>query len=389
MSGADPKKVVLKRGFASSRLVQDIRNKINSGELLPGDPLVSERALTELYGISLVTVRRALAQMEEEGLIEKKWGDGNYVKGKPKREQCICILVPNLRNYIFSEYLRETIFQAGNKGYHVVVGDADNSVKREEAFIHNCAERGILKILKFPNILAEEERLRSLMSRLGMQFVIVNDFWADLPGRQVKVDDAYGTKLALEHLFELGHRNIAYLEFVTEIRQAIYGTYRAFLEQKGCYREDSVFFDSYSSLFDKGLEFLSKQRGKITACLLSSDYLAIHFLENLISCHNFKIPEEMAIIGFDDILKSSKPSISLTTIRQPREGIVEKALELLLDMDDNDDSSVSVKIKPELIVRRSTDVHYFKKEEDFLTALWDRGGAAITPAVGKMQATEE
>ena len=361
----------LKRIFKSDFLVDAIKQQIRTGELLPGDPLVSERALAEMYGISLVSVRRGLAKLEREGIIEKKWGLGNFIKGSIDGAKYIGVIVPHLRNAIFVEFLRETIRQAGNLGYHVVVADADNRAEKEEMFIHNFAEREIKRVLKFPNILSEEERMRREMTKLGINFVIINDFWTEIPSTQVRVDEVYGTALIMEHLFSLGHKDIAYLDDGKELRKRMYGCYRKYLEEKGWFNREFVYLGTPEGAgLSQGIEFLLSKKGIITACITPYDWFAIFFLENLVRRHRYKIPEDLALCGFDDIAEAGKPDISLTTVRQPREKIIGEAIELLLnERSHTEDSSVIVEVKPELVVRRSTDGKFVPDKETVSQAI--------------------
>ncbi|MCM8768636.1 MAG: GntR family transcriptional regulator [Candidatus Omnitrophica bacterium] len=347
-----------------------IKKQIKTGELLPGDPLVSERALSALYNVSLVSVRRALLRLEREGIIEKKWGLGNFVRGTVDGKEHIGVIVPHLRNAIFVEFLREIILQAGERGYHVVVADADNKVEQEKMFISSFAERGIRNVLKFPNIISQEEKIRREMMRLGINFVIINDFWTDLPSTQVRVDENYGTSLIMEHLFSLGHQNIAYLDDGKELRGKIYSCYKKYLEEKGWYRNDFVYLGTPEGVaLSRGVQFLLEKKGILTACITPYDCFAIYFLENLVKRCHYAIPDDLAICGFDGVSEAGKPDISLTTVRQPRERIVSEALELLLRKRGNDDASVTVEIKPELVVRKSTDGRFVPDREEVKQAV--------------------
>ncbi|HOL66665.1 MAG TPA: substrate-binding domain-containing protein, partial [bacterium] len=93
------------------------------------------------------------------------------------------------------------------------------------------------------------------------------------------------------------------------------------------------------------------------------DCFAIFFLENLVRRYSYKVPEDLAICGFDDISEAGKPDISLTTVRQPREKIISEALNLLLDERKSPDSSVTVEVKPTLMIRRSTDSSFVADQE--------------------------
>ncbi len=354
----------LKRVFKAEVVAAAIRDRIRDGSLLSGDPLVSERTLASTYNVSLVSVRRALALLEKEGLIEKKWGLGNFVRGAPNGGQYLGVIVPHLRNSMYVEFLREIIFQAEERGYHVVVADADNKEEKEGLFIQNFAERGVKNVLKFPNIIPAEEKIRKQMVHLGINFVVINDFWTDLPSTQVRVDEVCGTSLIMEHLFSLRHQAIAYLDDGKELRKRMYSCYRRCLQAKGSFRKEFVYLGTTEGVaLTKGIQFLLERKGAITACLTPYDCFAIFFLENLVRRYSYKVPEDLAICGFDDISEAGKPDISLTTVRQPREKIISEALNLLLDERKSPDSSVTVEVKPTLMIRRSTDSSFVADQE--------------------------
>ncbi|MCX7706227.1 MAG: substrate-binding domain-containing protein [bacterium] len=356
----------LKRVFKTDHIIADIKEKIKTGELLPGDPLISERTLAQNYNVSLISVRRALAKLEEEGLIEKKWGLGNFVRGTTNGKNDIGVIVPHLRNPIFVEFLRQIIFQAGEIGYHVVVADADNKIEREEMFIQSFAERGIKNVLKFPNILSKEEEIREKLVELGMKFVIINDFWTDLPSTQVKVDEVYGASLMMEHLFSKGYHSIAYIDDSNELRKRIFNTYRYFLEKNKVFNEDLVFLGAPEGpAISHGVQFLLEKKNIIAACFTPYDCFAIYYLENLVQNYGYRIPQDLAIAGFDDTPEAAKPDVLLTTIRQPKEKIVSASLKLLLGIDEiQKDKSIIIEIKPELVVRKSTDPDFVQDHEE-------------------------
>jgi len=343
----------LKRSFTTTRLESDIRGQILSGKLQPGDPLVSERHLAQLYGISAVSVRKALALLESEGYIEKVWGKGNFVRERTG-DVSIAVLVPHLRNPITSDFLHEITLRAKERNCHVLVGNAQNSVDTEKYHIEQFYRRGIRHVLKFPNVLSGEVEVREKLRKCGMRCIILNDFWTDLPGVHVRADERRGMRILLEHLWEKDFHDIAYLDYGFERRERIFEEYREFMRANGGFRKDRVFLSPKTDdFFTDGIDFLREKRGTIDACFHPYVGGAIMFIQCLTAYHGYRIPEDLGVVGFGDTHEAAKPNVSLTTVDMKIPDLVERAFELLFGVRPRG-SSIVVEVPPELVVRGST-----------------------------------
>jgi LacI family transcriptional regulator len=172
----------------------------------------------------------------------------------------------------------------------------------------------------------------------------------------IGVDNTKGAFMAVEHLIKLGHRKIAFInghEQAVVSYERMDGYYLA-LNRYGIPVDNSLIVDG--NFTDKGAEMaiekLINQYKDITAVFCASDLMAagaINMLNNL----GYTVPEDISVVGFDDIYIAQYMSPKLTTIRQNRDRIGRSAANVLINLV-NGQSIGRILIEPELIVREST-----------------------------------
>jgi DNA-binding LacI/PurR family transcriptional regulator len=169
----------------------------------------------------------------------------------------------------------------------------------------------------------------------------------------INTDNVQGTSSAINYLIENGHKNIGICSTNLEVNswKIRYDTYKSILQEKGIYKEDYDFI---------GKDFLSQLKAAHKEKRLPTSIFALHD-NNALLIYNFcydndiRIPEDLSIVGFDDLPVSKLVYPRLTTVAQPFEEIGVTAAELLLNKIKNKDrkSTQNVIISTELIVRNS------------------------------------
>jgi LacI family transcriptional regulator len=180
----------------------------------------------------------------------------------------------------------------------------------------------------------------------------------------VGADDLAGAELAIEHLLGLGHDRIVYATsashvFPTDERRA--GALNAVHKAgKGddVLREITVEHLNVAHGRDAGERILGL-RPRPTAVFCANDLVALGVLQVLIR-HGVRVPDDMALVGFDDIEFAAAAAIPLTSVRLPRQLMGRTAADLLLEEAAGDPSHVHrrVVLQPELVVRASTIGNY-------------------------------
>ena len=182
---------------------------------------------------------------------------------------------------------------------------------------------------------------------------VVGDILKETPS--VNVDQLLGAKKAVEHLIGLGHKNIAHISGPNtwyEATRRREGWQKA-LKEAGLKPGPLVYGDWTA---ESGYQAIKRIVGKSdpTAIFVANDAMALGALKALNEL-KIKVPQQMSIIGFDDIPEAEYLIPGLTTIRQDFVEVGKRSVELLMDcIGKKQRSSYQIAIKPELIVRKST-----------------------------------
>ena len=173
----------------------------------------------------------------------------------------------------------------------------------------------------------------------------------------VAQDNVYGTNLAMDYLFDLGHRKIAYISdrIRSKTNQTKLDVYNARMEAMGL--EPAVFIDESSSLIQAGVNQAAKMldSGKeFTAVLSSKDMVAIGAMKEIRE-RGLEVPKDISVVGFGGSEASSMPMIDLTTIAQPKKDLAENLIRVLTTQAEVGHDAIPQHYfaKPELIERKS------------------------------------
>lgn len=187
--------------------------------------------------------------------------------------------------------------------------------------------------------------------------VLFNRFIVGANISTVYVDPIEGGSLAAEYIYNMGHRNIGYIQFSKETSEETekkIGFYSK-LRQFGLHTliEEFAEYD-YDSGYEAAKRMLSEEK-RPSAIFCTSDLIAIGVMDAAKEVFGLNVPKDLSVIGYDDIPMSSWSSHNLTTIKQPLELLVDKTIFILkkLLIDHNTESIVEV-VRPELIIRKSS-----------------------------------
>ncbi|MCU1404823.1 MAG: LacI family transcriptional regulator [Glaciihabitans sp.] len=306
--------------------------------------------------VSAVTVERVTQAIAELGFIRNDAAR----QLRAGRSKTVGLIVLDVRNPFFTDLARGAEDKAAESGLSVILGNSDEDIAREANYLDLFDEQRVhgLLISPFGNV---EHRLEQLRSR-GIATVLVDRTSAGSAFSSVSVDDIAGGRLAAEHLVGIGRRRIAFVGGPLEILQV-----RDRLQ--GC-RE---IVDAHP---DASLEFIAtaaltviegRRVGQILrnrspderpdAVFAANDLVALGVLQALMmqgdaSC---RVPQDIALIGYDDIDFSSAAVVPLSSISQPSILLGQTAVEILLE--EAEDPTLEprhVEFQPELVVREST-----------------------------------
>lgn len=305
--------------------------------------------------VSSTTVAKVRAAIEELGFIRndaaRQLRDG--------RSKTIGLVVLDVRNPFFTDLARGAEDKAADAGLTVTLGNSDDSTTREATYLDLFEQQRVHGVLISPY--AEiTERLRRLRDR-GIPVVLVDRTSEDLAFSSVSVDDVAGGRLAAEHLIAQGRTRIAYIGG-SAIRQVIdrrEGARQAVAAHPGVTLE-VIDTPGLSVLAGRtaGNSILARSPAdRPDAIFAANDLVAMGVLQALImqGQGEVRVPQDIALIGYDDIDFASAAVVPLSSIRQPSALIGQTAVEILLEeAADPNVEPRQVVFQPELVVRAST-----------------------------------
>lgn len=176
----------------------------------------------------------------------------------------------------------------------------------------------------------------------------------------VSVDDVSGGYMATKHLLDIGRRRIAFVAGPQQFHQVtdrLSGAMRAVAEVPGATLEVLQAAD-LTVLAGRGVgdSLVERERSLLPDGLFcANDLLALGVMQSLTMLHTLRIPQDVALVGYDDIDFAASAVVPLTSVRQPTTLIGRTAIELLTEQLESPDAGPrSVVFKPELVVRAST-----------------------------------
>lgn len=300
------------------------------------------------------TVTRVRAAIDELGFIRndaaRQLRDG--------RSKTIGLIVLDVRNPFFTDVARGAEEKAATAGLMVTLGNSDENTEREATYLDLFEQQRVHGVLISPYA-DVEDRLRRLRAR-GIPAVLVDRTSEDASFSSVSVDDLAGGRLATEHLIAQGRRRIAFVGGPLDIRQVSD-------RLEGARRAVGVNADVTLEIF--ATEALSVLAGRAVgaeivtrapedrpdAIFAANDLVAMGILQALMMQSTIQVPNEIALIGYDDIDFASAAVVPLSSIRQPSTLIGQTAVEILLHEAANPLAEPQqVVFQPELVVRAST-----------------------------------
>lgn len=318
-------------------------------------PSTASRALNSQTRslVNAQTVKRVLAAADQLGYQPNSLARGL----KLNRTFTIGMLVPDLTNPLFPPMVRGIEDRLTKAGYTLVLANTDNDDDKERSTLDGMLLRRVDGL-----ILATARRRYPLLDEIlaaDMPAVLINRAADDARVSAVAPDDHAGIGLAIRLLVGLGHRRIAHIAGNQEVTTGL-ARYQAFVSW--C-QSEGIPFDADLAVFadwfreSHGVEACRTllDRGKpFTAVVAANDLLAFGCYDALRE-RGWAIPDDVSVVGYNDIPLCDKVAPSLTTVRTPKYEMGVKAAELLLDtMEDRESTPVSLRLSPTLIERAST-----------------------------------
>ena len=298
--------------------------------------------------VATATRERVEAAMAELGFVR----NASARQLRAGRSQTVGAILMDLSNPFYTELARGIEDRLATDDHTLMLCSSDEDADREARYLRLFAEQGVRGVLVTP-FSTTKERLRQL-ARLGIPAVLIDSRSTRVSS--VGVDNVAGAKAAVAHLLEQGHRRIGFVNGPLEIQQChdrAAGAEAAVVEA-GLTPDDVLVKRTVDPMnADQGqraIAALLDAGSGVTAVFCVNDIVALGVMRELRLRH-LAIPDDIAVIGYDDIHFAAELMTPLTSVRQPMNQLGWTAVDLLL----SEPTEVRhVEFTPELIVRESS-----------------------------------
>lgn len=311
---------------------QAILNQIQNGELKPNDKLPSDEEYIETFGVSGITIRKALSELAAEGYISRIKRKGTFVNTPSAAEDSshLIALILSAEDYYDNSYMKiikGAQRTASEHNYSLVIEWSDNNLQQEEATIRRMLERNVDGFLIYPFNPVKSEPLYRQLEKKGIPYVLIDSYDIYHPCYFSGCDNYVGGVIATKELLDLRHEKIKFAGYHFFL-QSEKERYDGFC---GAMREAGLDVGRDNLLLDIDYRQLKEQIlcHDITAIFCCNDKLALQVI-NALTPLGIKVPQDVSIIGFDDWDNARNALVGLTTIRQDFDKIGANAAYLLI-----------------------------------------------------------
>lgn len=330
---------------------------------------VSVREVAALAGVSLGTVSNVLNRPDKVApttvdRVQSAIATLGFVRNDSARQlragrsSTVGLIVLDGGNPFFTDVARGAEDAAMDRGLAVLIGNSDESTDRERTYVDLFEERRVAGLLISPagDDLSRLARLRDQ----GTAVVLVDRRADDEHFASVSVDDVAGGRIAVEHLAATGRTRIAFVGGPSSIRQVADRHAGALSAARAAGIELEVLPTASLSVLEGrrvGEALQARPRAeRPDAVFAANDLLAVGLEQAFIMRGTIAVPEEIAIVGYDDIAFAEAAVVPLTSVRQPAQDLGRQAIELLTKQVElgQDIDLEHVEFTPELVVRQSS-----------------------------------
>jgi LacI family transcriptional regulator len=275
------------------------------------------------------------------------------------RTHTLGLVTYGLHNPYFGLLAYSVEVAARARGYNLLVGDSEDIVAQQEECLTMFADRRVDGVLVAP--IQDPAKELAVLRSAGIKVVLLTAAPGDLRISSVSVDSVRASKEATLHLLSLGHRRIGFLghrHMLPAVQDRVHGFHLAH-QQVGISVDPDLVIQELVNLgaVQAAVGRLLELSAPPTAILAVNDEYAIAALQEL-QRRNRRVPDDIGLVGFDDIPIAALLSVPLTTVSLPAQDFGRVAANLLIDQIEQPDAPVQrIVIDAHLVVRQSCGAH--------------------------------
>ena len=337
------------------------------------------RDVAELAGVSIATASRVLSdssypvrpqlrQRVREAAEQLEYTPNAVAQSlRSSQSRDIALIIPNISNPFYLQAILGAGEALDPDSYSMRFCNTMHDPQRERSFIRQLYERQVRGVI-LSSVEEDNAELVNKYIHKGMQFVLLDQMLTGVEAPGIHYDSRAGARMAMEYLLELGHRRIAFATtpLVRFTRTEIYAGYRETLTASGIVPDKALLYERAISKIGRGSDYELNIGRQIaadfiadgcpaTAILCINDMVAIGLVQALTQS-GVRVPEDVSVIGFDDIPLAGAYLPALTTVHYPAQEMGRLAAIMLMDALRSTDApmSVTMRLSPKLMVRSST-----------------------------------
>jgi DNA-binding LacI/PurR family transcriptional regulator len=316
--------------------------------------MTASKALRDAPDVSAATKARIRELARQMGYVPDSAAQGL----RTKSTKMLGLVVSSLTNPIFARVVLAIEERAHELGYELILAHTHNKPEREAVCIQRLMARRVDGLLISPVYrLASEDRVYKDLKEHGTPTVILGHsapFCSSFVN--VQCDDIKAAHAATKHLLDLGHKRIAFFAGppITPWTRERFEGYRRALRDANLEVDDRLVFQAGRTIEDGAAAALQMINEGVTPTAIQcvNDMVAVGAAETLMA-QGHRIPEDISIVGFGNILLSHHFRVPLTTVRQPKFHLGQAGMEVMAQLLKGQ-NPVARRIPAELIIRDST-----------------------------------
>lgn len=325
------------------------------------------REVSKYANVSVATVSRvvngnkwvsdATREKVMQAMKELGYQPNSFAKAlATNRSDTFGMVVSDLGGPFFGDMMRAAEDEVRKRGKHLIITSGHDSLDSECDAIEFLMQRRVDALLLHVDSLTDEALIK-LVDDTEIPIILINRRVPELAEQCISLDNDMGGYLATQHLIELGHQQIACITgplFKADARARLAG-YRRAIEQAGLRYDERLVIESdyQESGGQTSVERLRRRNVPFSALVAQNDHMAIGAM-NTLKSQGLSIPNDVSIVGYDNMVMSPYTEPALTTVNIPVAEFGKQAANLAFAKLDNKEADITQQFQPELIVRAST-----------------------------------
>ena len=276
-----------------------------------------------------------------------------------KRTNVIGLIVTDISNPFFGIITDKIQEILAKKKYDVLLGISNDRISKEQHFIGKFIEMQVDGVILAPSSIQapNTSHLNSLRER-DIPFCYISTYYLNTPAPCVMTDLSEGSYQLTKHLLNTGHKKIIYIvanRVLPNSNQRVEGYLNAYREAGAHFSPEWIYIGEPSFMGGyNSTGMIMKNKRRPDAIITMNDVMAMGVLKRLKEC-KIRVPEDISVAGYDDLIYTPLLETPLTTVKQPMEQMCKKAVDILISkIEDPDGINEKILLKPELIIRNST-----------------------------------